>query len=162
MQRFVIVLFSVVSVFAFTSRAVVGQSFVKKIGDGWKHGNWLPGVPSVRPQTWQEVVFPICWGAPQKCRDAVAAHTPNRPAPLYSVSFTVDCEDTKTKQIIGDATNTFTSPISLDAARGIALNAYQTTNLCQTNPKWGKDPDLVAVNGHFDDDQSTIIAATKR
>ena len=35
-----------------------GEGFFQKIGDGWKHGKWIRGMPDIKPQTWQEVVFP--------------------------------------------------------------------------------------------------------
>jgi hypothetical protein len=51
-----------------TQVAQAGEGFFEKIGDGWRKGKWVPGLPDVKPQTWQEVVFPICWGSPQDCR----------------------------------------------------------------------------------------------
>ena len=40
--------------------ANAGEGFFDKIGDGWKQGKWIPGIPDVKPQTLQEVIFPVC------------------------------------------------------------------------------------------------------
>jgi hypothetical protein len=59
---------SIASISAQTT-ASAGEGFFDKIGDGWKQGKWIPGIPDVKPQTLQEVIFPVCWGHPQDCRD---------------------------------------------------------------------------------------------
>jgi hypothetical protein len=71
----------------------------KKIGDGWRKGKWIPGLPSVKPQTWQEVVFPICWGSPQGLSRGREEEKPDhrrRARLLVSVSYRVDCRDRDT------------------------------------------------------------------
>jgi hypothetical protein len=147
----------------FMADEAVAQSVFQKIGDGWKNGKWLPGFPNIRPQTWQEVLFPVCWGSPQKCRDDAAGKAGARPAPLYSVSFTVDCQDVSTTPPTprGDTTLTFVSTRSIDDAESKAIAAYQTSDLCQQDPNY-KDPSrtMVPGSGHFDDDQQTVLPAT--
>jgi hypothetical protein len=116
--------------------AQAGEGFFEKIGDGWRKGEWLPGVPDVKPQTWQEVIFPICWGSPQDCRGKAETKAgPNHP-PLYSVTFRVDCVDTGNGRDRGDSTTTFTSSKSVDDAKQAALNAYNSSDLCQIDPNY--------------------------
>src|SRR5947208_3114389 len=82
-----------------TAAAHAGEGFFEKIGDGWRKGKWVPGLPDVKPQSWQEVVFPICWGSPQDCRDdndKKKDQTVARlPQPSVSVSYRVDCRDSR-------------------------------------------------------------------
>lgn len=124
---------------AFPPVAQAGEGFFEKIGDGWRQGKWVPGVPDIKPQTWQEVVFPICWGSPQDCRGE-AEKTESRPGqpspPLYAATFRVDCIDKDNGRDRGDSTSTFTSRASLDEARQAALNAYNSSDLCQIDPNY--------------------------
>jgi hypothetical protein len=122
-----------------THGARAGEGFFQKIGDGWRKGKWVPGLPDVKPQTWQEVVFPICWGSPQDCRGE-AQQTASKqgvpPPPLYSVTFRVDCIDADNGRDRGDSTTTFTSSKSEDDARQAAVNAYKSSDLCQYDPNY--------------------------
>jgi hypothetical protein len=123
----------------FTPVAQAGEGFFEKIGDGWRKGKWVPGLPDVKPQTWQEVVFPICWGSPQNCRGE-AEKTVSRPGqplpPLYAATFRVDCIDRDNGRDRGDSTSIYTSMKSLDEARQAALNAYNSSDLCQIDPNY--------------------------
>jgi hypothetical protein len=123
-----------------TQVAQAGEGFFQKIGDGWRKGKWVPGLPDVKPQTWQEVVFPICWGSPQDCRGEAekTAAGKGRPlsSPLYSVTFRVDCIDKDDGRDRGDSTTTFSSAKSADDARQAALNAYNSSDLCQADPNY--------------------------
>jgi hypothetical protein len=159
MKRILILGLTVLAFSSATLQHSHGQSVFKKIGDGWRKGKWLPGIPSVRPQTWQEVVFPICWGNPQNCRGASQARTANRQGPLYAVVFIVDCYDRRLQRVTGDVVGTYYSTISTDDARQKAWNTYNTNNICNMDPRWGKDPDVVEQNPHFDDDQTAALDA---
>jgi hypothetical protein len=123
-----------------TKVAQAGEGFFQKIGDGWRKGNWVPGLPDVKPQTWQEVVIPVCWGSPQNCRGeaqkaaAGKGHPPS--APIYSVTFRVDCIDKDNGRDRGDSTTTFSSAKSEDEARQVALNTYRSSDLCQIDPNY--------------------------
>jgi hypothetical protein len=124
---------------AFAPPAHAGEGFFEKIGDGWRKGKWVPGVPDIKPQTWQEVVFPICWGSPQNCRgeaEKTAARPGQPPPPLFAATFRVDCIDKDNGRDRGDSTSTFTSSASLDEARRAALNAYNSSDLCQIDPNY--------------------------
>jgi hypothetical protein len=39
---------SIASISAQTT-ASAGEGFFDKIGDGWKQGKWIPGIPDVKP-----------------------------------------------------------------------------------------------------------------
>jgi hypothetical protein len=119
-----------------THVAQAGEGFFQKIGDGWRKGKWVPGVPDVKPQTWQEVVFPICWGSPQDCRGEADKKAGQGHPPLYSVTFRVDCFDTENGRDRGDSTTTFTSSKSVDDAKQKALDAYNSSDLCQIDPNY--------------------------
>jgi len=123
-----------------------GQNVFQKIGDGWLKGQWIPGLPNIRPQTWQEVVFPICWGSPQDCRGSTTAKAGPSRGPLYFVTFRVDCRDKDNGSPRGDSTITFTSTTSLEDAGDKAWNAYNTSDLCQIDPNY-QDPSRVMVPG---------------
>jgi hypothetical protein len=123
----------------FTPTALAGEGFFEKIGDGWRKGEWVRGLPDVKPQTWQEVLFPICWGSPQDCRGEAekTASKPGQPVPpLYSATFRVDCIDRDNGRDRGDSTSTFTSAKSLDDAKQAATNAYNSSDLCQVDPNY--------------------------
>ena len=122
-----------------TPVAHAGEGFFEKIGDGWRKGKWIPGLPDVKPQTWQEVVFPICWGSPQDCRgeaEKTVSKPGQRPPLLYSATFRVDCIDRDNQRDRGDSTITYTSGKSLEDARQAALNAYHSSDLCQIDPNY--------------------------
>ena len=116
--------------------AHAGEGFFQKIGDGWRKGKWIPGLPDIKPQTWQEFVFPICWGSPQDCRDDADKKVGPGHPPLYSVTFRVDCVDADNGWDRGDSTTTFTSSKSIDDAKQAALNAYNSSDLCQIDPNY--------------------------
>jgi len=122
------------------------QSVFQKIGDGWRHGKWIPGLPDVKPKTWQEVVFPICWGSPQDCRgESEAKARPSHP-PLFSATFRVDCIDAHNGRDRGDSSITYTSSKSIDDAKKLALDAYNTSDLCQIDPNY-QDPSRIMKQG---------------
>jgi hypothetical protein len=126
--------------------AHAGEGFFEKIGDGWRTGKWVPGLPDIKPKTWQEVVFPICWGSPQDCRgEAEGKAGPGHP-PLYSATFRVDCVDAANGRDRGDSTITYTSSKSIDDARQQATNAYSSSDLCQADPNY-KDPSRITKPG---------------
>jgi hypothetical protein len=115
------------------SAAHAGEGFFEKIGDGWRKGEWVPGVPDVKPKTWQEVVFPICWGSPQDCREG--AKNKNQQAtggaqPLVSISYRVDCRDRDTGGDRADSTITVTASTRQAATAEVERLAH-TTDLCQ-------------------------------
>jgi len=109
---------------------------IKKIGDGWRQGRWLPGVPSVRPKSVQEVLFPVCWGSPQDCRGtankdqktAGGASTSN----WVMVSYQVDCRDRYTGADRADNTITVQAPTREEAVATIEQQE-RTGDLCQAN-----------------------------
>lgn len=109
---------------------------VKKIGDGWRQGRWLPGIPNIRPQSVQEVLFPVCWGSPQDCRDS--AKKDQRTAGGIStstwvtVSYRVDCRDRDTWADRADSTITVQAPTRADALAAIEQQE-QISDLCQAN-----------------------------
>ena len=144
---------AVATAVAGTQVAHAGEGVFDKIGDGWRKGTWVPGLPDVKPQTWQEVVFPICWGSPQDCRDEgqkKAAGNGNPPPPLFSVTFRVDCIDADNGRDRGDSTSTFRSTKSLDDARQAALNAYGSSDLCQIDPNYqDRSRVMKGGSGHF-------------
>jgi hypothetical protein len=113
-----------------------GEGFFEKIGDGWRKGKWVRGLPDIKPKTWQEVVFPICWGSPQDCRGEADKTAGQGHPPLYSVTFRVDCIDADNGRDRGDSTTTFTSSKSIDDAKQQALDAYNSSDLCQINPNY--------------------------
>ena len=134
---------------SFVPVAHAGEGFFQKIGDGWRKGQWAPGIPDVKPQTWQEVIFPICWGSPQDCRGEAekSVSKPGQPIPpLYSATFRVDCIDRDNGRDRGDFTTTFTSGKSLEDARQTALNAYHSSDLCQIDPNY-KDASRIMKQG---------------
>jgi hypothetical protein len=115
--------------------AHAGEGFFQKIGDGWKKGKWIPGIPNVRPQTVQEVLFPVCWGHPQDCREsAKPAGGPSQRVPeaWVSVSYRVDCRDRDTGADRADNTVTVTAPTRDQAVARIEELA-RTSDLCQAN-----------------------------
>lgn|SRR5262249_52452304 len=116
--------------------AHAGEGFFQKIGDGWRKGKWVPGLPDVKPQTWQEVVFPICWGSPHDCRGEADKKAGQAHPLLYSVTFRVDCIDADNGRDRGDSTSTFTSSKSIDDAQQKALDAYNSSDLCQIDPNY--------------------------
>ena len=110
-----------------------GNGFFEKIGDGWKHGKWVPGIPHVKPKTWQEVIFPVCWGSPQDCRDDAKKQdqrTSGGPQPLVSVSYRVNCRDRDTGGNRADSTVTVTASTRAGAVAEIERLA-RSTDLCQ-------------------------------
>ena len=113
---------------------VAAQSVFQKIGDGWKHGKWIPGVPDVKPQTIQEVIFPVCWGHPQDCRDdAVKKSKAQGGEPqLVSVSYRVDCVDKDSGAPRADSTMTVTA-LTRDAAVAEIEKARGKGDVCQGN-----------------------------
>jgi hypothetical protein len=134
---------------SFAPAAHAGEGFFEKIGDGWRKGKWVPGLPDVKPQTWQEVVFPVCWGSPQDCRgeaQRTASKPGQPPPPLYSATFRVDCIDRDNGRDRGDSTSTYTSGKSLEDARQAALNAYKSSDLCQIDPNY-KDESRIMKPG---------------
>lgn len=80
-------------------------------------------------------ILPVCWGAPQECRDppgdTVTSGGGQLPGnPTYYVTYRVDCVD-RDGNDRGDQTLTVYSPISVEAARREALLQDATTDLCQ-------------------------------
>jgi hypothetical protein len=119
-----------------TNLAYAGEGFFQKIGDGWKKGNWVPGIPSVRPQTVQEVIFPVCWGSPQDCRDdankRIQTVAPGGTPSFVSVSYRVDCRDRDTGADRADNTVTATAK-TRDAAVAEIERLARSSDLCQGN-----------------------------
>jgi hypothetical protein len=154
-SRSVAAALTVVAAITFTASPNVAdaQNVFQKIGDGWRKGRWIHGLPDIKPKTWQEVVFPICWGRPQECReDAGKKVAPGQEGPLFQVGFVVNCIDRDTGRDRGDSTMYFRSKISMDDAKKKALAAYQTQDLCQADPNY-HDESRVTVpgSGHFED-----------
>jgi hypothetical protein len=89
------------------------------------------------PQSTQEVLFPICWGHPQDCRDAPAttqAPAPTSvPGPTFTVVFRVRCVDVITGADRADDTLSVTSKVSRQTAVNQVLRQYNTSDLCQAN-----------------------------
>lgn len=105
---------------SFAPTAHAGEGFFEKIGDGWRNGKWVPGLPDVKPQTWQEVVFPICWGSPQDCRgeaEKTASRPGQPPPPLYSAR-SVLIASIETTGVTGAIPLAPTLPASLWRTRG--------------------------------------------
>lgn len=138
--------------------ALGGEGFFEKIGDGWKKGHWIRGLQGVRPQSWQEVIFPICWGSPQDCRDTPSDAIGGFPAPVYSGSVRADCQDINTGKPRGDSTITILSKVSIEDAKNQAWQACTTTDICKSDPKY-QDPTRVEVPGtcRFLDDQTRSL-----
>jgi len=148
----VVISLGVAGVFSFfvATQVNAGEGFFDKIGDGWKQGKWVPGIPSVKPQTLQEVIFPICWGNPQNCRDSdetKETRKQGQPAsPVYEASFRVDCTDKYNGRNRGDSTIFVRSSTSIEDAKSKALDAYRTSDLCQVDPNY-QDRSRVMVPG---------------
>ena len=83
-------------------------------------------------------------GGPQKCRGEAAKTAPPPPT-LVSVSYRVDCVDADNGRNGGDSTTAF-SASTFEAARIAALNAYDTSDLCQIDPNYN-DRSRVMVRG---------------
>jgi hypothetical protein len=119
--------------------ATAGEGFFEKIGDGWKKGHWVPNLPDVKPQTVQEVLFPVCWGSPQDCRDdarrnqkAGTGGAQTQQVALVSVSYRVDCRDRNTGRDRADSTVTVTAS-SRQAAVAEIERLARAQDLCQGN-----------------------------
>jgi hypothetical protein len=79
-------------------------------------------------------ILPVCWGAPQTCRDENKKKiTVPVAGPTYSVSFRVRCVDAVSGADRADNTLTVTSTVSREAAVNEILRLYRTTDLCQAN-----------------------------
>ena|ERR1700682_1404773 len=92
-------------------------------------------MPDIKPQTWQEVVFPICWGSPQDCRDDAKKKNKTINAggpPLVSVSYRVDCRDRDTGASRADSTITVTAPTRAAAVAEIE-QTIRSSDICQGN-----------------------------
>ncbi|MEA2918597.1 MAG: hypothetical protein QOJ15_10678 [Bradyrhizobium sp.] len=114
-----------------------GEGFFEKIGDGWRKGTWVPGIPDVKPQTLQEVIFPVCWGSPQDCRDDAKKNNTSRAAgqqvaTVVSVTYMVDCIDATDGADRADSVVTV-SASTRQAAVAEIERLKQTTDLCQGN-----------------------------
>jgi hypothetical protein len=71
--------------------------------------------------------------------------------PLYYASFTVDCIDTSDGHPRGDTTSIFTSSKSVDDAKQKALDAYNSSDLCQSDPHYQDATRIMKPgSGHFD------------
>jgi hypothetical protein len=131
-----------------------GEGFFEKMGDGWRKGKWVPGIPNVKPKTWEEVVFPICWGSPQDCRDtakkSVEVKSFPKDSPLFSAYFRVDCKDKHNGKPRGDSTVTYISTISIEDAENKIMEAYVTKDLCQIDPDYLDDSRIMVLgSGKF-------------
>lgn len=114
--------------------------FQSKIGDGWKHGKWIPGLPGIHPKTPEEL-WPQCIGSPQDCRPKKGeAKTPPAQQTViaqaggkYIAQFRVQCaKSTDVGNNHGDVTIPYTSEVSVEDARQKALNEFNSgTDLCQ-------------------------------
>lgn len=135
----------------FTDATGVHAQFVKakhhnifsKIGDGWKKGKWIPGIPDakINPKTPEEL-WPQCIGAPQECRtpkgEAKAKQAPIQTATAqvgakYVVHFRCQCaQSTDVGDNHGDVTIPYSSDISVQDAQQKAWNEYHSgIDLCQ-------------------------------
>jgi hypothetical protein len=164
MKRFALATLWTLSAFALIP-CQAGEGVFQKLGDGWRNGQWIPGFNiHIRPKTWQEVVFPVCWGSPQDCREPTKAKVGALPAPLYSVTYIVDCQDTSTSPPTprGDQIITFYSAISYEDAKNKALQEInQPPDLCQRDPKYlDRSRTTVPGSGHFNDSEQEALAAT--
>jgi hypothetical protein len=141
--------------------ALGGEGFFEKIGDGWKKGHWIPSLQGVKPQTIQEVIFPICWGHPQDCRDTPTKSIGGLPVPAYSATVRADCQDINTGKPRGDSTVTKVSLVSMEDAKNQAWQACTTTDICKLDPNY-QDPTRVEVPGscRFLDDQLRTMNPT--
>ncbi len=118
-----------------------GESVFEKMGDGWRKGKWVPGIPDVKPQSIQEVIFPVCWGSPQDCRDKANKDNTSG-TPIVFVSYKVACRDTATGEDRGYALLSAAAS-KREAAVAKIEEALQSGDACQR----GGYVDRVSVPG---------------
>src|SRR5690349_13490654 len=90
--------------------------------------------PGREAQHWQEVIFYICWGSPQDCRDGAKKQdqrTSGGPQLIVSVSYRVDCRDRDIGGNRADSTVTFTASTRAAVVAEIERLA-RSTDLCQS------------------------------
>jgi hypothetical protein len=104
--------------------------------DGWRARRTALNVSSLKPQTWQEVIFPICWGRHHHdCRSTPASRskvTSDDLQPLFSVTYRADCRDKATGASRAASTVTV-SASTRQAAVDEIERMIRTNDVCQGN-----------------------------
>lgn len=143
---------------------VQAKNMFQKIGDGWKHGKWIPGLPDIKinPKTPEEL-WPQCIGSPQECRtpkgEAKAKQPPIQVATApagakFVAHFRCQCsKSTDVGDNHGDVTIPYSSDISVQDAQQKAWNEYKSgIDLCQKYHQMpSSDTRMVQGSGGFVD-----------
>jgi hypothetical protein len=104
--------------------------------DGWKTQRMALSVSSLKPQTWQEMIFPICWGRHHDdCRNNPAGRSEvasDDLQPPFSVTYRVECKDKATGASRATSTVTISASTRQAAVNDIE-RMIRTGDVCQGN-----------------------------
>jgi len=99
-MRMSIVTRTIAIALASTIAAREAELALQEICDGWRTREMTLNVSNLKPHTWQEMIFPICWGRHHDdCRSNAASRsevTTDDLHPPPSARYRVDCKDRAT------------------------------------------------------------------
>jgi hypothetical protein len=104
--------------------------------NGWRTRGMALNVSSLKPQTWHEMIVPICWGRHRDdCRSNPASRsevTSDDLQPPFSVTYHVDCKDRATGASRAASTVTVSASMRQAAVTDIE-RMIRTGDVCQRN-----------------------------